>query len=61
MTSGGQFAVSRDTATTAMGFMHTALGENVADYLTGRKTLEQTLQAIEASYTTRAREAGLLK
>ncbi len=48
-------------ATTAMGFMHTALGENVADYLTGRKTLDQTLQAIEASYATRAKEAGLLK
>jgi multiple sugar transport system substrate-binding protein len=48
-------------ATTAMGFMHTSLGENVADYLTGRKTAEQTLVAIETAYTTRAREAGLIK
>lgn len=48
-------------STSAMGLVSAALGENVADFLTGKKTAEQTLQAIEASYLTRAREQGLVK
>ncbi len=43
-----------------MGLMHTALGNNVADFLTGKKTAEQTLLDIEAEYTTAAKEKGLL-
>ena len=43
-----------------MGLMHTALGNNVADFLTGKETAEQTLIDIEAEYTTAAKEKGLL-
>jgi multiple sugar transport system substrate-binding protein len=43
-----------------MGLMHTALGNNVADFLTGKETAEQTLLDIEAEYTTAAKEKGLL-
>ena len=43
-----------------MGLMHTALGNNVADFLTGKETPEQTLMDIEAEYTTAAKEKGLL-
>ncbi len=48
-------------STSAMGLISAALGENVADFMTGKKTAEQTLQAIEASYLTRAKEQGLVK
>ena len=47
-------------ASTAMGVMHTALGNNVSDYLTGKKSAEATLAEIEAAYTTAAKEKGLL-
>ncbi|RED13145.1 ABC transporter substrate-binding protein [Pontivivens insulae] len=47
-------------STTQMGLMHSAIGNNVADFLTGAATAEATLQAIEADYTTAAEEAGLL-
>ncbi len=47
-------------STTQMGLMHTAVGNNVADFLTGAKSAEATLEAIEADYTTAAEEAGLL-
>jgi ABC-type glycerol-3-phosphate transport system substrate-binding protein len=43
-----------------MGLMHTALGNNVADFLTGKETAEQTLMDIEMAYTTAAKEKGLL-
>ncbi len=43
-----------------MGLMHTALGNNVADFLTGKETAEQTLLDIEAEYSTAAKEKGLL-
>ena len=43
-----------------MGLMHTALGNNVADFLTGIETADQTLMDIEAEYTTAAKEKGLL-
>jgi len=48
-------------STSAMGLISAALGENVADFMSGKKTAEQTLQAIEASYLTRAKEQGLVK
>ncbi len=48
-------------ASTEMGLMHTALGNNVADFLIGSETAEQTLADVEAEYLTTAREAGLVK
>jgi ABC-type glycerol-3-phosphate transport system substrate-binding protein len=46
---------------TRMGLMHSAIGNNIADFLTGRASAEDTLAKVEASYTTSAREAGLIK
>ena len=46
---------------TRMGLIHTAIGNNVADYLTGRASAEDTLAKVEAAYLTSAKEAGLLK
>ncbi|MEK9764292.1 MAG: ABC transporter substrate-binding protein, partial [Deltaproteobacteria bacterium] len=43
-----------------MGLMHTALGNNVADFLTGKETADQTLNDTAAEYTTAAKEKGLL-
>ena len=43
-----------------MGLMHTALGNNIADFLTGKETADQTLKDIEAEYITAAKERGLL-
>lgn len=48
-------------ASTEMGLMHTALGNNVADFLTGKGTAEQTLAKVEAAYLAAAREAGVVK
>ncbi len=47
-------------ASTAMGLMHTALGNGVGDFLTGAKDAVSTLKDIEAAYTTAAQEQGLL-
>jgi ABC-type glycerol-3-phosphate transport system substrate-binding protein len=48
-------------ASPRMGLIHTAIGNMVGDYLTGKTTAEQTLAAIEDRYTTAAKEAGLIK
>ena len=48
-------------ASTEMGLMQTAIANNVADFLTGRSTAENTLAAIESAYLVSAREAGLLE
>ena len=48
-------------STSAMGLVSAAVGENAADFFTGKKTAEQTLLAMEASYLLRAREQGLVK
>ena len=48
-------------ASSRMGLMHTALGNNVADFLTGAKDARTTLADIEAEYLTSAREAGLVQ
>lgn len=48
-------------STTSQGLMHTALGNQLAAYFTGEKSAEETLAAVEADYTTAAKEAGLLK
>ena len=43
------------------GLLHTALGDNIADYLQGNESAEQTLADIEAAYTAAAREKGFLQ
>jgi ABC-type glycerol-3-phosphate transport system substrate-binding protein len=43
-----------------MGLMHTALGDNIADFLQGSESAEQTLSDIEAAYTSAAQEKGFL-
>ncbi|SMX46248.1 ABC transporter substrate-binding protein [Maliponia aquimaris] len=43
-----------------MGLLHTALGDNLAEYLQGQESAEQALKDIEAAYTTAAKEAGFL-
>jgi ABC-type glycerol-3-phosphate transport system substrate-binding protein len=48
-------------ASSRMGLIHTAIGNMVGDYLTGKASAEQTLAAIEERYTTAAKEAGLIK
>jgi multiple sugar transport system substrate-binding protein len=48
-------------ASTAMGIMHTALGNHVADFLTGKKTAPEVLADVEAEYLTGAKEKGLVK
>ena len=48
-------------ASPALGLMQAALGNNIADYLTGKKSAAETLTATEAEYTLKAKEKGLLK
>ncbi|MCH9779694.1 MAG: extracellular solute-binding protein [Alphaproteobacteria bacterium] len=45
----------------AMGIMHTALGNNVADFLTDKKSAKQVLRAVERDYLIAAREKGLIR
>lgn len=47
-------------ASTQLGVMHTAIGNNIADFLTGRESAQQTLADVEAEYTTAAKEKGIL-
>ncbi len=42
------------------GLLHTALGDNIADFLQGNESAEQTLQDIEDAYTAAAEEKGFL-
>lgn len=42
------------------GLMHTAIGNEVADFLLGKEDAAQTLSDIEATYTTAATEKGFL-
>lgn len=44
-----------------MGLLHTALGDGIAPFLSGKKDAAATLADIEAAYTTAAREKGFLK
>lgn len=48
-------------ASNAIGLMHTALGDNIADFLTGAEPAEKTLADTEAAYLTAAREGGLIQ
>lgn len=42
------------------GLLHTALGNNIADFLTGKESAEQTLSDVEAEFTAAAKEKGFL-
>lgn len=44
-----------------MGLLHTALGDNIADFLTGKEDAATALADIEAAYTAAAKEKGFLK
>ena len=44
-----------------MALMHTAVGNNIADFFTGKATAPEVLAKVEAAYVTAAKEAGLLK
>ena len=43
-----------------MGLMHTALGAELADFMTGKESAEQALADVEAAYTAAAKEKGFL-
>ncbi|MCK0149668.1 extracellular solute-binding protein [Marivita sp. S6314] len=42
------------------GLLHTALGDNIADFLQGKESAEQTLADIEAAYIAAAKEKGFV-
>ncbi len=42
------------------GLLHTALGDNISDFLQGKESAEQALSDIEAAYTASAKEKGFL-
>lgn len=42
------------------GLLHTALGDNLADFLQGKESAEQALKDTEAAYNTAAKEKGFL-
>ena len=44
-----------------MGLLHTAAGDNIADFLQGKESAEQALADIEAAYTAAATENGFLQ
>jgi ABC-type glycerol-3-phosphate transport system substrate-binding protein len=44
-----------------MGLMHSALGDNIPNFLQGKASAADTLAAIEAAYTSAAKEKGFLK
>jgi multiple sugar transport system substrate-binding protein len=48
-------------STTAMGLMQAALGDNLADFMTGKKTAPEALAGVEAAYLVKAKEQGLVK
>jgi ABC-type glycerol-3-phosphate transport system substrate-binding protein len=44
-----------------MGLLHTALGDNIGDFLQGKESAEQALTDIEAAYSSAAKEEGFLQ
>jgi ABC-type glycerol-3-phosphate transport system substrate-binding protein len=46
---------------TQMGLIHSAIGNTIADFFTGKLSAEATLAKAEAAYTTSAKEAGVLQ
>jgi len=62
----GAFATASQGApnypmTKYIGSMHSALGKNIAAFMTGKKAAKTTLADIEKAYITDAKEKGLLK
>ena len=43
-----------------MGLMHTALGNELADFMQGKESAEQALKDVEAAYIAAAKEKGFL-
>ena len=43
-----------------IGLLHTALGDNLSDFLLGKESAEQALADTEAAYTAAAKEKGFL-
>jgi len=43
-----------------MGLMHTALGNELADFMQGKESAEQALQDVEEAYISAAKEKGFL-
>nr|WP_198590193.1 extracellular solute-binding protein [Paracoccus zhejiangensis] len=43
-----------------MGLLHTALGDNLAEFMQGQESAEQALADVTAAYNTAAKEAGFL-
>lgn len=43
-----------------MGLMHTALGNELSDYMQGKESAEQALSDVEAAYIAAAKEKGFL-
>ncbi|GGE44207.1 ABC transporter substrate-binding protein [Actibacterium pelagium] len=43
-----------------MGLMHTALSNELADFMQGKESAEQALKDVEAAYTAAAKEKGFL-
>ncbi|AUH34258.1 ABC transporter substrate-binding protein [Paracoccus tegillarcae] len=44
-----------------MGLLHTALGDNLAEFMQGQESAEQALSDVSAAYMTAATEAGFIK
>lgn len=44
-----------------MGLLHTALGDNLAEFMQGQETAEQALADVATAYGTAAKEAGFLQ
>ena len=44
-----------------MGLLHTALGDNLAEFLQGQESAEEALEDAVAAYTTAATEAGFIQ
>ena len=44
-----------------IGLLHTALGDELTDFMQGRESAEQALADVEAAYTTAAREQGFVQ
>ena len=43
-----------------MGLLHTALGNELADFMQGKESASQALSDVEAAYTAAAKEKGFL-
>ena len=43
-----------------MGLLHTALGNELADFMQGKESAEQALKDVEAAYVAAAKEKGFL-